>query len=76
MLIYLFLELFRWFDFTNYWDNLDFTKHAWIQNPFIDKKKNEDLNWPVVRKKIFFSLQEKHYRENYTFFQKEILGLV
>ena len=27
--------------FSNYFDDLDFTKDAWIQNPFIDEKDDE-----------------------------------
>ena len=27
--------------FSNYFDDLDFTKFAWIQNPFIDKEDDE-----------------------------------
>ena len=38
------------FHFSNYFDDLDFTKDAWIQNPFIDEEDDDEFRLSIIEK--------------------------
>ena len=44
------------FHFSNYFDDLDFTKDAWIQNPFIDEEDDDEFGLSIIEKEQLIEL--------------------
>ena len=42
--------------FSNYFDDLDFTKDAWIQNPFIDEEDDDEFGLTIIEKEQLIEL--------------------